>query len=80
MIHYYAYTTYWDTTNLDYNEDKFKIIDEQVMCNQGKLKSFLKLPIERVRNMTTPYDENALKLFRKSQILTTNDYMSLHEQ
>lgn len=66
VICYYADTTYWDTKNLYHNEVEVEIIDEHVLCNQGKLIFFIKLPIERVRKRSTPFDENVLRLGKKS--------------
>ncbi|GLJ39809.1 hypothetical protein SUGI_0813730 [Cryptomeria japonica] len=56
----------------------FEIEDEaeEILCSQGSLKKFLKLPIERVRNRSSLLsNNNALKLGSKSQILTSDEYI-----
>ena len=54
--------------------------DEQMLCSQGSLRNFLKLPIERVTKRSVPSDNATLRLGRKSQILTSNEYIMLQEQ
>lgn len=54
--------------------------DEEMLCSQGSLRSFLKLPIERVTKRSVPSDKTTLRLGRKSQILTSNEYIMLQEK
>lgn len=95
VVHYYVEMTNWETTNFNHNEDEdgeaehnldalnqstsFEIEDEQMLCSKGSLRNFLKLLVERVTKRVIPSDNRTLRLGKKSQILTSNEYIIFQE-